>query len=353
MLVLIYSLVLQLLQCLFCVGTMENISNTASILPSNDGESTCMYKCWFPACHNCIYFQLWTVREDMQAVYNSINLKKSKKPKKHKKLSPMDMALLRFVAKMCTQNSDVLAFPSNGKAWEAFCNTHAAKAMEEESIIFPSLPAWNVIRTTRLYDVLNDMLEAQQWWKVARGQHNLLGHAGAKPPSNSCASACRKMLVCPVKQVPLVIQFLRCDEIVNGLKSGKPADYHKGAHICKTCKKFSVPICYVKNSSKCLDAACREKRQLLAQRRKSEKEMMEKLSDYVQTRIITRPCSQCQCSIKCRIGELKPRKNIHTQLLMVYLCRLMHWQSHYVTHLHSLRWKCATDTDSLIQRNSG
>ena len=52
MLVLIYSLVLQLLQCLFCVGIMENLAAAASILPSNDGKSTCMYKCWSPACHN-------------------------------------------------------------------------------------------------------------------------------------------------------------------------------------------------------------------------------------------------------------------------------------------------------------
>ena len=126
--------------------------------------------------------------------------------------------------------------------------------------------------------------------------------------------------MCPVRDAPLIVQYLRAIEINHGLKSDLPKDFHKGAYVCKVCHRYSIPICFKKNSKKCLNEACRDKKLLAEQEKQSNKRKMEEVLDYMQTRDFKKSCSKCACSIKCRMDELKPRANEHTGVLMVKLC---------------------------------
>lgn len=179
----------------------------------------------------------------LKALFKVAGLKSKAKPKKHRKLTKHDIKVLHFVARKCTERSiqSIHPFPASRKEWEPFCSLYSADAWKEK-INLPDLRRWNVIRKTRLYDICNDLHAAQKWWSVARLQNNLLSHQGVKPPAESCVRACLTLLVCPVKDVPLMVQYLRVLEVSQALKSGLPKDFNKGAFVCKHSDVFVVSV---------------------------------------------------------------------------------------------------------------
>ena len=252
----------------------------------------------------------------MSELFKAVGITSAKKPKKYRELCSTDLNLLYFVSQNCINSSHV-GFPSNGIQWNEFCRVYREHARNAQ-IHLPRLSEWNVIRKSRMYDISTNLRDARKWWDVSR--MSCISHQGLKPPTDVCKSACITLLVCPDKDVPLVVQRLRVIEVVQGLLKGHPSDYARGAYVCKRCHRYSIPMCFTRSHNKCVNEACRHAKVVAKEASMAKKRKMEKALDYMQTRIFSKPCSKCQCSIKCRSNELKPRVNTHTNALMVKLC---------------------------------
>ena len=178
-------------------------------------------------------------------------------------------------------------------------------------------PYTNKVRKIRYYDVYTDLLDALKWWSSARTQHDLLG--SDLPSQASCASASVTLMVCP-KQVKTIVKKLRCYEIMRGLVSGLPSDYHKGAHPCSKCHMYSVPKCFSATSTRCISDVCRAAKEAAARKKKRKRDEKDAVAKYMKERNVIKLCSRCSCSIQCRTDEYKPRKNNHTGTLLLGLC---------------------------------
>ena len=243
-------------------------------------------------------------------VLKAANIKQTKEPKKYKKTNEHELKLLHFIAHVCAEAG---GFPINGRTWSTFKQQYAGPARARD-IKLPSLASWNKVRKNRLYDVFNNLHDAQKWWTHSRKQNNLL--ATNPPPKASCADACKALLICP-KKIPNLIKILRCHEIMTGLKVNKPADYHEGAHPCSKCHQYAIPKCFVSTSKACLSRDCMERKMTAELKKKRKREMKDKLAKYYKERNVKKHCSRCSCNIQCRQDEYKPRRNPHLNTLLI------------------------------------
>ena len=185
----------------------------------------------------------------------ALKIKAIKKPKKY--VCTTDVAtnphriVLQYIATVCAGRN----FPAKRQEWNAFCMEHGGQA-RDKGVQLPKLSKWNQVRNSRLFDVVADLQDARQWWSVARLHHNLL--SSTRTPLESIKSASMSLLVCPTT-VPLIVKYLRVEEVLKGYQSRRPRDWYKGAHRCPKCHKFSVPICFAKPSAtKCVNLECHQ-----------------------------------------------------------------------------------------------
>ena len=209
------------------------------------------------------------------------------------------------------------AFPYSRATWSPFVRQHASAA-RAAGVVLPNFSQYKIVIGSRVCDVFSDLRAAQKWWTHARLDNDLL--TSMQPRRASIVDACRHLLI-DQKSVPLLVKYLRCDEILNGYKNFKPRDWFKGTHRCPKCHKCTVPICYKKpTSDKCVNMDCRQIESAAEAKKKRKQHLREVVRQYLKTRIVKKSCCKCQCSIRCREDELKPRANEHTGLLQVSLC---------------------------------
>ena len=185
----------------------------------------------------------------------ALKIKAIKKPKKYVCSTGVatnpHQQLLDFIATVCAGRN----FPAKRVEWNKFCMEHGAQA-RDKGVRLPKLTKWNQVRKSRQFDVLADLKDARKWWSIARLHHNLL--SSTKAPPESIKSASMSLLVCPTT-VPLIVKYLRVEEVLSGYQSRTPRDWYKGTHRCPKCHKFAVPICFAKPSAtKCVNMECHQ-----------------------------------------------------------------------------------------------
>ena len=125
----------------------------------------------------------------------------------------------------------------------------------------------------------------------------------------------------PPSAVRKAIRSLREHTVKKGLCSRGRSDWRDGAHQCKFCHCWSIPIHWAKTTtSRCLSRRCNAEKEAREQKKKDRKKSAGELSAYLSSRVRVVSCQNCRCSIQSLPGVLTPSKHPVTELPMALSC---------------------------------